>query len=63
MHLKTDCIQGSFLKGSREPILDTFGLNSPPGHRIHKEPVVKFFEKINKLVLPHITFYLEDNYR
>ena len=60
-HLKCDCIQGSIVNGVREPILYSFALSSPPGHKIYKEPRVKLFKKINKSVLSHITFYLEDD--
>ena len=60
IHLKCDCIQGSIINGIREPILYSFALSSPPGHKIYKEPRIKLFKKINKSVLSHITFYLED---
>ena len=61
IHLKCDCIQGSIVNGVREPILYSFALSSPPGHKIYKEPRVKLFKKINKSVLSHITFYFEDD--
>ena len=61
INLKCDCIQGSIVNGKREPILYSFGLSSPPGHKIYKEPRVKLFKKINKSVLSHITFYFEDD--
>ena len=61
VHLKCDCIQGSIVNGIREPILFSFALTSPPGHKIYKEPRVKLFKKINKSVLSHITFYFEDD--
>ena len=61
IHSKADCIQGSIVNGVREPILYSFALSSPPGHKIYKEPRVKLFKKINKSVLFHITFYLEDD--
>ena len=51
--LKCDCIQGSIINGIREPILYSFALSSPPGHKIYKEPRVKLFKKINKSVLSH----------
>ena len=60
-HLKCNCIQGSIVNGIREPILFSFALSSPPGHKIYKEPRVKLFKKINKSVLSHITFYFEDD--
>ena len=61
IHLKCDCIQGSIVNGVREPILYSFALSSPPGHKIYKVPRVKLFKKINKSVLSHITFYFEDD--
>ena len=61
VHLKCDCIQGSILSGIRTPILYSFALSSPPGHEIYKEPKVKLFKKVNKSVLSHITFYVEDD--
>ena len=61
VHLKCDCIQGSIVNGIREPILYSFALSSPPGHKIYKEPKVKLFKKVNKTVLSHITFYFEDD--
>ena len=61
VHLKCNCIDGSIMNGIREPILYSFSLDQPPGHKIYKEPKVKLFKKINKSVLSHITFYLEDD--
>ena len=61
VHLKCDCIQGSIVNGVREPILFSFALSSPPGHKIYKEPRVKLLKKVNKSVLSHITFYFEDD--
>ena len=61
IHLKFDCIQGSIVNGKREPILFSFALSSPPGHKIYKEPRVKLLKKMNKSVLSHITFYIEDD--
>ena len=61
IHLKCDCIDGSIMNGTREPILYSFACDHPPGHKIYKEPKVKLFKKINKSVLSHITFYLEDD--
>ena len=61
VHLKCDCIDGSVMNGVREPILYSFSLNQPPGHKIYKELKIKLFKKINKRVLSHITFYLEDD--
>ena len=63
VHLKCDCIDGSIVNGCRQPILYRFGLTSPPGLEIHNQPKVKLFEKINKHVLSHITFSLENDDR
>ena len=60
-HLKCNCINGSIVNGVREPILFSFGLTSPPGHKINKELRIKFFENINNFVVSHIIFYLGDN--
>ena len=62
VHLKCDCIQGSIVNGVREPIFYSFALSSPPGYEIYKEPRIKLFKKVNKSVLSHITFYLEDDH-
>ena len=61
VHLKCDCIQGSIVNRIREPNLYSFGLSSPPGHKIYKEPRVKLFKKIKKSITSHITFYFEDD--
>ena len=61
IHLKCDCIQGSIVNGIREPILFSFAVSSPPGHKIYKEPRVKLFKKVNKSVLSHTMFYFEDD--
>ena len=60
-HLKCDSILGSVVNNVREPILYSFALFSPPGHKIYKELRIKLFEKISRSVLSHITFYLEEN--
>ena len=44
IHLKCDCIHGSIVNGNREPILYSFALSSPPGHKIYEEPRVKLFK-------------------
>ena len=61
VHLTADCVQGSIVNGTREPILYSFGLPSKPAYKIYKEPKKEFFKKVNKSVLSHITFYLEDD--
>ena len=61
VHLKCNFIQGSIVNGIREPILFSFALSLPPGHKIYKKPRVKLFKKVNKSVLSHLTFYCEDD--
>ena len=61
VHLKCDCIRGSIVNGIREPMVFSFDLDNPPGHKIYKEPKVNFFKKLNKSVLSHIKIYLEDD--
>ena len=61
IQLKCICIQGSIVNGNREPILYSFALSSPPGHKNYKEPRIKLFKKVNKSVLSLITFYFEDD--
>ena len=61
VHLKCNVVVGSIVNGTREPILYSFALSSPPGHKIYKEPKVKLFKKINRSVLSHMIFYLEDD--
>ena len=41
VHLKCGCFNGSIVNGVREPILYSFGLTSPPGHKIIKEQKIK----------------------
>ena len=60
-HLKCNVVDGIIVNGVREPILYSFALDQPPGHNIYKEPKAKLFKKINKPVLSHIIFYLEDD--
>ena len=36
IHLKCDCGDGSIVNGICEPILYSFRLSSPPGHKIYK---------------------------
>ena len=61
VHLKCNSIQGSIVNGIRQPILYSFVLSSPPGHKIFVEPRVKLLKKINKSLLSHIIVYLEDD--
>ena len=61
VHSKCDCINESNVNGIREPIFFSFGLSSPPGHKICKGSRINLFERVNKPVLSHIRFYLEDD--
>ena len=61
VHLKCDCIDGSIMNGTREPILYSFALDQPPGYKFYKEPKVKLSKKINQRVLSHIKVHLEDD--
>ena len=54
-------VNGTIVNGTRETILYYFALSAEPGYEIHKESRVKLIKKIDKSVLSHITFYLEDD--
>ena len=60
-HLKCDCVNGSIVNGVREHILFSFGLGNPLGHKIHRKPRIQLFKEVNKCILSHIAFYLEDD--
>ena len=61
--IQLNCVRvnGSIVNGVRKPILYSFALSSPPGHKIFKEPRTKLFKRVNKSVLSQITFCLEDD--
>ena len=61
VHLKSNVVICSIVNGVRKPISYSFALDQPPGHKIYKQPKRKLYKKINKSVLSHITFYLEDD--
>ena len=61
VHLICDCFNGSIVSGIREAISYSFGRSSHPGQNICNQLRVKLPKKINKSVLSHITFYLEDD--
>ena len=61
VHLKCDCIFGSTVNGLREPILYSFAVDEPAGHKIYKDPRITLPKRINKSVLSHITFYLDND--
>ena len=58
VHLKGDCIDGSILNGVGQPILFSFALSSPPGHKIYKTPRILLFKKVNKSVLSHKNLFI-----
>ena len=45
VQVKCNCINESIVKGTREPVLYIFALSSPPGHKINKEPRIKFLKR------------------
>ena len=59
--MKCDCNNGSVVNDIRVPIQYCFALSSPPGQKINKEDRIKLFNKINKSVLSHMTFEVEDD--
>ena len=61
VRLNCDCIFVSIVNAFREPILFSFGLNKRRGYKIYKKPGNKLLKMLNKPVLSHITFYLEDD--
>ena len=61
IHLKCDCMEGSIVNGVRDPTLYSFAPDKPPFHKILKEPKINLSKKVNKSVLSHIRFYLEDD--
>ena len=61
VHSKCDCIAASIVNGVREPLLYSFGLSTPPGHKTYKTSRILLFKKVNNSVLFHINFYLEDD--
>ena len=61
IQLRCDCINGSIVSGIREAFFYSCGLGSHPGHHIYNQLGVTLPKKINKTVLSHLTFYLEDD--
>ena len=59
VHLKCN-VDGSFVNGSKHPILYIFVLDKPPGYKVFCQPQRIHYNK-NKSVLNTITFYLEDD--
>ena len=45
IHSKAYCINGSSVNCIREPILHSFAIDKPRGHKIYKEPRIKHFKK------------------
>ena len=61
VHLKCDYLNGSIVNGCRQPILYSFALDQPPGHKIYKVPRIGLLKRLIKSLLSHIFFYLEDD--
>ena len=61
VHLKCDCVDGSFVNGIREQILYSFILSAPPVYKIIKESKILSYKKVNKTRLDKIQFFLEDS--
>ena len=56
VQMNYDCYDSSVANGIREPILNTFALSSPSGHKIYKEAKIKLFKKVNKICA--VSYYL-----
>ena len=61
--LQRDCVKGSIVKCVREPILYSFALSSPLGGKIYKKSKIRLFKNLNKPILSHVQFYIEDEDR
>ena len=59
--MKSDVIDGSVLKGVRQPTLYSFVFVKLPGNKVFCEPETIHYKKINKSVSNTITFHLEYN--
>ena len=46
IHLKCDCVIGSFVNSIREPILYSLALDKPPGQKIISEPRMTLFRNL-----------------
>ena len=45
VHLNCNVVDGSIMNGVREPILYSFALDQPPGHKTYKEPIIKLLKR------------------
>ena len=45
VHLNYEFIDGSIVTGTREPILYSFALDQPPGHKGYKQSRVKLLKR------------------
>ena len=59
VHMKCNCINGSFFNDVQKPILYSFVLDKPPDYNFF-QPQTKHFKKINKSVFNTVTLHLED---
>ena len=62
VHLKSDCINGSIVNGTREFLSYSFALDKPSRHKRNKGARMKLFKKIKNSLLSHIKIYLEDEH-
>ena len=51
IHSKCDCIDGSNVNGIRQPVLYSFALDEPPGHKIFRKPSNKHYILINLIIV------------
>ena len=61
IHLKCDVTDGSLVNGLRQPILYSFVLDKKVASKFFATLKLFIIEKVNKNVLPTISFYLEDD--
>ena len=61
VHSKDDCVNGSIVNSVQGHIWYSLALDKPPLRETYKEFGIKLFNKTNKSVLSHITFYFEDD--
>ena len=59
--MKYDLSDGSILSGLRQPILFSFVLEKPAGHKVICEPETIHYKQINKSVSNTRTVYLEND--
>ena len=43
--LQDECIDGSYVKGTRQPIFQTFALEEPPRYQVFETAIYRLFKK------------------